>query len=308
MNSIDTMRHSAAHVMAAAIKKLFPEAKFGVGPAVDFGFYYDIDIGRAVTPEDLKAIQKEIYKIENLKTPFVREELDIDEAVKVFADMNQPYKVELLNDIKTRGTTKLSAEEAEDVDPAMKDKVSIYTTGDFTDLCRGPHVESADQVGAVKVYKVAGAYWRGKETNPQMQRIYGLCFATEAELDAHIKMMIEAEKRDHRKLGAALDLFTFSELVGSGLPLWLPKGAILRNLLDDYVWQLRREKGFFKVAIPHITKKELYETSGHWAKFKDELFKIVSREGHEYAVKPMNCPHHLCQQNRHNRPDQLLHP
>ncbi|MFA6446879.1 MAG: threonine--tRNA ligase [Patescibacteria group bacterium] len=292
MNTIETMRHSAAHVMAAAIKKLFPEAKFGVGPAVDFGFYYDIDIGRAVTPEDLKAIQKEMQKIVGAKPAFVREELDIDEAIKLFSDMNQPYKVELLNDIKTKGTTKLSAEEAVDVDPAMKNRVSIYTTGDFTDLCRGPHVEFANQIGAYKVYKAAGAYWRGKETNPQMQRIYGLCFATPIELDAHLKMMEEAEKRDHRKLGKELDLFTFSELVGSGLPLWLPKGAILRNVLDDYVWQLRKERGFCRVAIPHITKKELYEKSGHWAKFKDELFKIVSREGHEYALKPMNCPHH----------------
>ncbi|MFA5185187.1 MAG: threonine--tRNA ligase [Patescibacteria group bacterium] len=288
---IETRRHSAAHVMAAAVKRLFPQTKFGVGPAIDNGFYYDIDIGRPLTPEDLKAIDKEMYKDVNKKTGFVREEMSIDEGIKLFESLGQDYKVELLNDIKTKGTTKLNAEEAGDVE-AGSSTISVYRTGDFVDLCRGPHVAHASEIGVFKLYRMAGVYWRGKETNPQLQRVYGLCFATEAELDAYEKMLVEAEKRDHKKLGRELGLFSFSELVGSGLPLWSPKGTVLRTLLDEYVWELRRAKGFMKVAIPHITKKDLYVTSGHWAKFKDELFKIVTREKHEYALKPMNCPHH----------------
>ncbi len=292
MNPIEMMRHSAAHVMAAAIQSLFPKAKFGVGPAVDNGFYYDIDIGRTVTPEDLKDIQKAMQKLANKKLAFERQEMKIDEAIKLFEKLGQPFKVELLNDIKSKGTTKLSAEEEGDIDPAMKGKVSIYTTGEFIDLCRGPHVEDSSKIGAFKVWKMAGAFWRGKETNPQLQRIYGLCFATQDELEAYEKMMEEAEKRDHKKLGKELGLFSFSDLVGSGLPLWSPKGTVLRTLLDDYVWELRKAKGFNKVTIPHITKKDLYVKSGHWSKFKDELFKIVTREKHEFALKPMNCPHH----------------
>lgn len=277
--------------MAAAVKRLFPQAKFGVGPAIENGFYYDIDIGRPLTPEDLKAIEKEMYKDVNKKTGFVREEMGIDESIRLFASLGQDYKVELLNDIKTKGTTKLNPEEAGDVEVGSS-TVSVYRTGDFVDLCRGPHVADASEIGVFKLYRMAGVYWRGKETNPQLQRVYGLCFATADELTAYENMLAEAEKRDHKKLGKELGLFSFSELVGSGLPLWSPKGTVLRTLLDEYVWELRRAKGFMKVAIPHITKKDLYVTSGHWAKFKDELFKIVTREKHEYALKPMNCPHH----------------
>ncbi|MFH1621111.1 MAG: threonine--tRNA ligase [Patescibacteria group bacterium] len=291
-DSLEIRRHSAAHVMAAAVKHLFPEAKFGVGPAIQDGFYYDIDIGRAFTPDDLQAVSDEMKKIVKQAQAFEREELPIDEAVKLFEKAGQTYKIELLNDLKTKGTTKMSAEESRDLDVADVSTVTIYRLGDFVDLCRGPHVSSASEIGAWKLNKIAGAYWRGKESNPQMQRLYGLCFATEKELDDYEVMLAEAEKRDHRKLGKELDLFTFSDLVGSGLPLWMPKGTILRHLLDEYVWQLRSAKGFERVAIPHLTRKSLYETSGHWAKFKDELFKIISREGHEFAVKPMNCPHH----------------
>ncbi|MCI0479024.1 threonine--tRNA ligase [Candidatus Uhrbacteria bacterium] len=289
---IETMRHSAAHVMAAAIQRLFPQAKFGVGPAVDSGFYYDIDIGRAVTPEDLEAIDAEMRKIVGENPEFVREEMSVDEAIASFGKMNQPYKVELLKDLQEKGTTKFGAEEAGDIDPSNTAVASVYRTGSFADLCRGPHVEHAKDIGAWRVMKAAGAYWRGKAENPQMQRIYGVCFATREELDAHLAMLEEAKKRDHRILGKELELFTFSDLVGPGLPLWQPRGALLRVLLDDFIWELRRAKGYERVAIPHITKKDLYETSGHWAKFKDELFKIVTREGHEFAMKPMNCPHH----------------
>jgi len=292
MLPIETRRHSAAHVMAAAVKRLFPQAKFGVGPVIENGFYYDIDIGRALTPEDLERINAEMGKIVAENPEFIRDEMSLDDAINLFDGMGQSYKVELLKDLKERGTTKISADEAGDVDASNIETVSVYKTGDFTDLCRGPHVEHAADIGAWKLFRIAGVYWRGKEGNPQLQRIYGLDFASQEDLDSYLKMMEEAEKRDHRKLGKELDLFTFSELVGSGLPLWMPKGAILRSLLDEYVWELRKAKGYERVAIPHLTRKALYETSGHWAKFKDELFKIVSREEHEFAVKPMNCPHH----------------
>ncbi len=288
--TIETQRHSAAHVMAAAIQRLFPEAKFGVGPAIENGFYYDIDIGRAVTPEDLEKISAEMKQIMKEHPTFERMELPIDEAIAVFEKAGQVYKVELLKDLKEKGTTSLSESEREEFEAV--DRVSLYKTGTFIDLCRGPHVENANQIGAWKILKIAGAYWRGKETNPQMQRIYGLCFATQEDLKAYLTMMEEAERRDHKKLGRDLDLFTFSDLVGSGLPLWTPRGTLVRDLLDAYVWSLRSQKGYMKVTIPHITKKDLYERSGHWAKFQDELFKIISREGHEFALKPMNCPHH----------------
>jgi threonyl-tRNA synthetase len=289
---IEGQRHSAAHLMAAAVQRLFPDAKFGVGPVVENGFYYDIDIGRPLTPEDLKNISVQMKKLTSANPAFVREEMPIDDAIKMFEGMGQTYKVELLNDLKTRGTTKISDEESGDVDASNVSTVSIYKTGDFTDLCRGPHVEKASDIGAWKLTRIAGAFWRGKEGNPQMQRIYGLCFETQQELDAYEAMIAEAEKRDHKKLGKELDLFTFSDLVGSGLPLWTPRGTVLRTLLDDYVWKLRSQKGYMRVAIPHITKMDLYEKSGHLAKFKDELFKITTREGHEFALKPMNCPHH----------------
>ena len=292
MPPIETRRHSAAHVMAAAIKRLFPEAKFGVGPVVENGFYYDINIGRPVAPEDLKAIDKEMRRIVSENPAFVREELSIDEAIKLFQEMGQVYKVELLSDLKTKGTTKVSVEEAQDVDPQNVGVASIYRTGEFIDLCRGPHVTEAKEIGVWKLAKVAGAYWRGKETNPQMQRIYGLCFATKEELEAYEFMMAEAEKRDHRKLGKELGLFIFSDLVGPGLPLWTPKGTVMRELVNDFVWSLRKPHGYRRVTIPHITKKDLYETSGHWAKYADDLFKIQTREEHLYAMKPMNCPHH----------------
>ncbi len=289
---IETRRHSAAHLMAAAIKRVFPEAKFGVGPAIESGFYYDIDIGRPVTTEDLEAIDKEMQAIKKQNPAFTREELDVDDAIALFKEMGQPYKVELLTDLKTKGTTSVSAEEAQDIDPQNVGSVTLYRTGEFVDLCRGPHVTEAKETGVWKLNKIAGAYWRGKVGNPQMQRVYGLCFATKDELKAHEAMMAEAEKRDHRKLGRELGLFIFSDLVGPGLPLWTPRGTIIREELNDFVGSLRKPYGYERVAIPHITKKELYETSGHWAKYADDLFKIHTREDHLYAMKPMNCPHH----------------
>lgn len=289
---IETRRHSAAHVMAAAVKRLFPQASFGVGPAIENGFYYDIDLGRPVTADDLKAIEKEMAKVRKQNPGFERVELPIDEAIAKFNEMGQRFKVELLNDLKTKGTTSMSPEELEDVGGANVSTVSLYTTGDFTDLCRGPHVGHADEIGAVKLHKFSAVYWRGKDTNPSMQRIYGLCFATQEELDAFVAMQEEAAKRDHRKLGKELGLFVFSDLVGPGLPLWTPRGTVLRELLNQFVARLRAPHGYQNVTIPHITKKELYETSGHWAKYAEDLFKIKTREEHLFAMKPMNCPHH----------------
>ena len=292
------MRHSLAHITAQAVGHLWPEAKFGVGPVVENGFYYDIDLGETkISESDFKRIEKEMRTIINKDFAFERSEKSVSDAIEWAKTTGQPYKEELLNDLKRAGTTV-----AKDLDADMLgvaaggesavERVSFYTDGDFTDLCRGPHVETTKQVGAFKLMRVAGAYWRGSEKNPQMQRLYGVAFATKEELDQHLVMLEEAKKRDHRKLGAELDLFVFSDLVGAGLPLWTPRGTTLKNELDKFVQDLRSEAGFERVSIPHITKKDLYEASGHWGKFKDELFRITTREGHEFALKPMNCPHH----------------
>jgi len=271
------IRHSAAHIMAAAVLKLFPGAKLGTGPATEDGFFYDIQTTRKITDKDLVRIEKEMQRIIKDDEAFVCKKLPIAKAVAQFSKAKQPYKVELINDLKKEG----------------KKEVSIYKTDkSFVDLCRGPHVASSSAVGAFKLLNVAGAYWKGNESSPQMSRIYGTAFATAKELKEHLKLLELAHKRDHKKLGPALDLFTFSPLVGSGLPLWTPRGAVMRKILDDFVWELRSKRGYVRVAIPHITKKELYQKSGHWDKFKDELFKIKSREGHWFAVKPMNCPLH----------------
>lgn len=292
------MRHSLAHITAQAVQRLWPGAKFGVGPVVEGGFYYDIDVpGVKISEEDFPKIEAEMRKVIIADYNFDRSEKAIDQAIGWAQEAKQPYKEELLNDLKRAGTTIAKDLDAAEMGTIAEggsavDHVSFYTDGDFTDLCRGPHVESTGKAGAFKLMRVAGAYWRGKETNPQMQRLYGIAFATQDELDAHLNMLEEAKKRDHRKLGKELDIFTFSDLVGSGLPLWSPRGTILRDKLDGFVQALRDEVGFEKVAVPHITKKELYEKSGHWDKFKDELFKTTSREGHEFALKPMNCPHH----------------
>lgn len=295
---LNAMRHSLAHITAAAVQRLWPEAKFGVGPVVDNGFYYDIDLGDTKISEvDFPRIEEEMKKIIAANQPFEQDEVSIDEAIKWAQDSKQPYKEELLNDLKRAGTTVAKDLDAQELGLATEgdskiEKVSFYKNGDFIDLCRGPHVESTGKVGPFKLMRVAGAYWRGKEDNPQMQRLYGVAFENEPDLKQHLEMLEEAKKRDHRKLGQEMDLFVFSDLVGSGLPLWTPRGTQMRIALDSFVQELRAEYDYQPVAIPHITKKELYEKSGHWSKFSDELFKINSREGHEFAMKPMNCPHH----------------
>lgn len=293
------MRHSLAHITAQAVQHLWPEAKFGVGPVVENGFYYDIDLGDTkISEADFKRIEKEMRGIINRDFPFERSEKAVDEAIDWAREAKQPYKEELLNDLKRTGTTiakDLDSAElglAAEGDAAIEN-VSFYTDGDFTDLCRGPHAESTGKVGAFKLMRVAGAYWRGKEGNPQMQRLYGVAFATGEELDAYLKMLEEAKARDHRKLGKELDLYTMSPLVGAGLPLFTPRGTVLREKLAQFSNQLREAKGFTRVWTPNITKTALYEASGHWEKFGDELFLVTSQETDDkMALKPMNCPHH----------------
>ena len=282
---LHNIRHTLAHLLAMAAKEFDPVVKLGIGPVTDDGFYYDFQFTKAPTAENLKDFEKTMRKLVNKKLPVKGREIDKKEGEKLFA--GQPFKLELLSEYATEGKTlttytiDLPAE-----GPAQ--------TGEFTDLCKGGHVENTGEipVDCFKLTRIAGAYWRGSEKNPMLTRIYGYAFLTGKELDDHLKMLEEAKKRDHKKLGKELDLFTFSDLVGAGLPLWTPKGTLVRNLLDNYVWELRKVHGYEKVEIPHITKKELYITSGHWDKFKDELFRITTREGHEFAMKPMNCPHH----------------
>ncbi len=298
-DNLHAMRHSLAHIMATAVQHLWPEAKFGVGPVVENGFYYDIDLGETKVSEDnFGKIEKEMRKVIGANLPFERSEMPIGQALEWAKAAKQPYKEELLNDLGRAGTTVAKDLDVNELGLAsdaqsVVENVSFYKDGDFTDLCRGPHVETTGAVGAFKLMRVAGAYWRGKETNPQMQRLYGVAFTTQKELDDYLHLLEEAKKRDHRKLGKELDLFAFSELVGGGLPLFTPRGTVLREKLTAYAEQLRREGGFQRVAIPHITKTELYRVSGHWDKFGDELFLVQSQETSDhFALKPMNCPHH----------------
>lgn len=274
---LSNKRHSLAHLLASAVLEQFPDTKLGIGPVIDNGFYYDFVFSKPLSPEDLPRLEKRMKELAKSSLSFERQEKTTEEAKEFYSNGAQPFKLELIDELDKAG-----------------EQITLYQTGEFTDLCRGGHVENTSEIDAdsFKLDKLAGAYWRGDEKNPMMTRIYGLAFDTKAELDEYLNMREEALKRDHKKLGPELDLFVFSDLVGAGLPLWTPKGTLVRNLLDDYVWSLRKVKGYQKVEIPHITKKDLYEKSGHWDKFKDELFRITTREGHEFAMKPMNCPHH----------------
>jgi threonyl-tRNA synthetase len=272
------LRHTAEHILTQAMINLYGEDKviMAMGPSTDDGFYFDLDAadGFTVSVENFAEIEKEMRKIVAANLPLQREEVSVATAKEMFS--HNPYKQEWLAGIEEKG-----------------EQATIYRTGtEFVDLCKGPHVASTGEVKAFKLLSVAGAYWHGDEKNKMLTRIYGTAFASQKELDDYLFQIEEAKKRDHKKLGKELDLFTFSDLVGAGLPLWTPKGTMLRNLLDNFVWELRQAKGYQKVSIPHITKKDLYETSGHWAKFANDLFRINTREGHEFAMKPMNCPHH----------------
>ena len=298
-DELHEMRHSLAHIMAQAVQHLWPQAKFGVGPAIDDGFYYDIDLGGAtISEDDFPKIEKEMKKIIAANYPFERRDVPIEDAIAWAESNHQVFKLELLNDLKRSGTTVAKELVGEDLgsvtdrDSKLK-TVSLYSQGDYTDLCRGGHADSTGKVGAFKLMRVAGAYWRGDEKRQQMQRLYGVAFTTHKELDDYLKNLELAKQRDHRKLGKELDLYTTSPLVGVGLPLFTPRGTILRDVVAQYSNQLRQKFGFEKVWTPHITKKDLYETSGHWAKFGEELFLVKSQEtSDEMALKPMNCPHH----------------
>ncbi len=292
-DQLHAMRHSLAHIMAAAIKHLYPNVQFGVGPTTSDGFYYDVDFGSdTIGPEELSVIESKMRAIIKKDIPFEQYDLSLTDAKQWAKDSGQDYKLELLEDLESKGTTVLSDVDEGTIDNDVE-KASFYRCGDFEDLCRGPHVDSTGSVGAFKLHKLAGAYWRGDETRPQLQRVYGLAFSTQEELDEYIQRMKEAEERDHRKLGAELDLLAFSDLVGSGLPLFTPKGTVLRDLLGRYTQQLRKDRGFEQVWIPHMTKTDLYKKSGHWDKFGEELFIVNSQETtDELVLKPMNCPHH----------------
>ncbi len=277
-DQLHNLRHTLAHLLAAAVLEKYPQAKLTLGPAIENGFYYDIDFSAGDTPgdADLKDLQKTMKKLVNSWTEFTHEEISIEKAKELFAG-NQ-YKIELIDEIAAKG-----------------EPITVYTCGGFTDLCRGGHIDNPKKdipIDAFKLEKIAGAYWRGDEKNPMLTRIYGLAFSSKAELAAYEAQVEEAKKRDHRKLGKELDLFTFSDLVGSGLPLFTPNGTLMRDLIVEKIMTIQAKYGYKKVTIPHITKSDLYKTSGHWDKFGDELFKVKGQSDAEFVMKPMNCPHH----------------
>jgi threonyl-tRNA synthetase len=292
------IRHSAAHIMAQAVMEMFPgEAKIAIGPPIENGFYYDFDLPRNLTPEDLEAIEKRMREIVASDVPFVRKEISADEARRQFAD--QPYKLELIDGLEQGGF--------DEYGNPLKEKpaISFYVDGPFIDLCRGPHVESTGRVnpGAFKLLNIAGAYWRGDEKNKQLQRIYGTAWETSEELEQYLWRQEEAKRRDHRKLGRDLGIFTFSQEVGPGLPLWLPKGAVLRDTLERFLRQEQLDRGYLPVVTPHIGKIDLYKTSGHWYTYRDGMFPVLAEPGADpdaadpggevYVLRPMNCPHHI---------------
>ena len=267
------MRHSAAHVMADAVLQLFPEAKIGIGPPTEDGFYYDIDVSRPFTPEDLERIEAVMRQTVSTGSPFQMEEISREEARDLFGD--QPYKLELIDEIP------------------RDEPLSVYRHDDFTDLCRGPHVESTGDITAFKLTSVAGAYWRGDETRPMLQRIYGTAFESDTALEEHVRLLEEAEKRDHRRLGRQLDLFSIHEEVGSGLIIWHPKGGRVRSIIEDYWHRLHRRLGYDVVYSPHLGRSRLWQSSGHLDFYQESMYSPMDVDGQEYYLKPMNCPFHI---------------
>ncbi len=271
-----TFWHSSAHLMAEALEALYPGVKFGIGPSIETGFYYDVDTGdRVLSTNDLAAIEKKMLELAREKNDYERKEVSKADAIAFFEEKGDEYKLELLEDLEDGNIT-------------------FYTQGNFTDLCRGPHIPNTGAVKAIKLMNVAGAYWRGDETRPQMTRIYGVSFPKQKELKQYLEMLEEAKKRDHRKLGSELELFMFSDRVGSGLPIWLPKGNALRERLMNFLREEQEKRGYKMVTTPHIGKKDLYVTSGHYEKYGEDSFQPINtpREGEEFLLKPMNCPHH----------------
>lgn len=295
---LHAMRHSLAHITAAAVKRLWPEAKFGIGPVVENGFYYDIDLGDTkVSDQQFGKIEKTMRRIISESQEFEHFMMPVDQAIEWARETNQPYKEELLNDLKRSGTTVAKDLDADELGTitdgdAAVEEVSFYKNGDFTDLCRGPHVANTKEVGAFKLLRIAGAYWRGSEKNPQMQRLYGVAFATQEELDHHLDMLEQAKLRDHRVLGEQLKIFTISEDVGKGLPLMMPHGATIKNLLGRYMRQLEEARGYQYVDTPVIANERLYQRSGHAKFYADDMFTIIDSEDQKFYVAPMNCPHH----------------
>jgi threonyl-tRNA synthetase len=274
LSELETVRHSAAHVMAKAVQKLFPETKVTIGPSIETGFYYDFDRKTPFTEEDLAKIEAEMKTIIKANEPFVRHEIPRDEARAMFEKLGESYKVELIDSFPPDAV------------------VSYYTTGDWFDLCRGPHVKSTGAIKAFKLMSVAGAYWRGKETNPQLQRIYGTAFPSKAELDAYLHQLEEAKRRDHRKIGKDLDLFSIDETIGPGLVLWHPKGARVRHIIETFWREEHFANGYELVASPHIARDQLWHTSGHLSFYKENMFSGMDIDGQQYVCKPMNCPFH----------------
>lgn len=271
-----TMWHSSAHLMAEAIESLYPGAKFGIGPALENGFYYDVDFGdKSISIDDLGAIETKMSELASKKSEYIRKEVPKAEAIEYFTAKGDNYKLDLIDGLEDGS-------------------ISFYTQGNFTDLCRGPHIPDTGHIKAIKLTNVSGAYWRGDEKNKMLTRIYGITFPKKKELDDYLVMLEEAKKRDHRKLGKELELFTFSEKVGSGLPLWLPKGAALRERLVNFLQKAQAKAGYLQVATPHIASKELYVTSGHYEKYGADSFQPIKTPavGEEFFLKPMNCPHH----------------
>ncbi len=272
---LETLRHSTAHVMAAAVLDLFPETVIGIGPATDEGFYYDFALKERLVPEDLPRIEQRMREIVRAAPAFVKEEVPREQAIGLFERLHQPLKLELIADKVTDASARL------------------YRTGDFVDLCLGPHVPDAGKLGAFKLLSIAGAYWKGSEKNQQLTRIYGTAFPSQAELDEHLKRLEEAAKRDHRKLGKELDLFLIDEMVGRGLPLLTPKGAAIRRQMEDYILRLERRLGYEHVKTPDIARLELYKVSGHWDRYRESMYAPSEMEGEEWELRPMNCPHHI---------------
>lgn len=267
--------HTTSHIMAQAIKRLYPEIKLAIGPSIDNGFYYDFDTEKPFTPEMLEAIEKEMKKIIKEDLPIERFELPRKEAIKFMEEKEEPYKVELINDLPEDAI------------------ISFYKQGEFTDLCAGPHVSSTGKIKAVKLLKSSGAYWRGNEKNKMLQRIYGISFPKSSQLDDYLAKLEEAKQRDHRKLGKELGIFTVDELVGKGLPMYLPKGYVLWQILEDYIKNKERKLGYKHVMTPPIGSVELYKTSGHWEHYKENMFPAMELEGETFVLRPMNCPHHM---------------
>lgn len=293
MNELGYKRHSLAHLLAASVLQMFPDAKLGVGPVIDNGFYYDFLLPRALTPEDLPKLEKSMKKLAQSNLEFIRQELSIDSAREFFDGKQQPFKVELINDIERYGTTEAKKIAEEEQIESSNGSVSLYQTGDFIDLCRGGHVANTSEIEpeSFKLHKISGAYWRGDQQNPQLQRIYGLAFDTAKELQAYLELQEKLEKSDHRILGPQLGFFMFHEYA-PGIPFYLPKGNIVRGELEKFVKEVSYGEGYQEVRFPQLFDAELFKTSGHWEHYKDDMFTVESEE-RTYGLKPMNCPGHM---------------